>query len=305
MAELNNFINQNNITESKTKTIQELYKNNNELFQRLDVNFVNSDYFDRLDFFLIQNIVSLDPSIQKSFLNIKGNNRELFLQLINRFSKKYNQFPYVNALLINFNNQEFYNLINSVNLEELTEEDYKNLSDTLIGKKNELNIQSIAELRNKNVTLAQRINNSRNNDIDEYKNFRLIEKTNLSLAEARLICQKYCYDLEHFKINHPLISILKQIKRIVLSTSYEEIDQLISFLNIGKIAFPDFQTLCQQLYEDEFNTELFKPENKEYTIYNGCKIIDAGTKFNMIIRTKTFFQTPKAHYHQENTGIII
>ena len=69
-----------------------------------------------------------------------------------------------------------------------------------------------------------------------------------------------------------------------MSNSFEEVDTLIHDLNMKKIAYPDFQTMCQNLYEEEFNSVLFDPSDKNYEVYNGCRIIDAGTDFNMIIR---------------------
>lgn len=290
MNELNLFIENNNISTNKQIILRRMYENNKNLLKNVNINFINSDYFDRLDFNLLQAIVSLDESVQLSFLEITDNKRELFFQIINRFSKQYYQFPYINSLLINFNNSKFDKFLNNINIETLTEEDFLKINYILTAKENELNIQTINELRNIEIILQQKIKISKNNNnLDEYKNYMLINKINLSISEVKLICQKYCYDLEHFHIDSPIIMILKCLKNIVLSNSFEDVNNLINSLNIKKTTYPDFQTLCQNLYEEEFNSVLFNPNGKDYTIHEGCKIIDAGLEFNMLVRANGVF----------------
>ena len=285
MEELNDFIRNNNISSEKQEILKKLYENNTKLFNMINTDFINSDYFENLDFNLLQAIVSLSQDVQLDFLKITDNKRNLFYQIINKFSKRYYQFPYVNSLLRNFNSGKFDSLLGSIDINILTEEDYSNLSLILTSKENVLNIQTIEEIRNIENILNQKIEHAKtNNNIEEYKNYMLLKKINLSLAETKLICQKYCYDLNHFHISNDLIQDLKRLKGIVLTNSFEEVDTLINNLNMKKIAYPDFQTMCQNLYEEEFNSVLFDPSDKDYEVYNGCRIIDAGTDFNMIIR---------------------
>ena len=285
MEELNSFIKNNQISLDKQLILKKIYENNKNVLKTINIDFIKSDYFEKLDFNLLQATVSLEENVQAAFLNITGNKRELFYQIINRFSKQYYQFSFVSALLINFNNGKFDTLLNNIDVNSLTDEDYINLCNILTAKENVLNFQSIDEIRNIDNILYDKIENSKiNNSIDEYKNYMLLSKINLSLPEIKLICQKYCYDLNHFHIDNPLINDLKKLKEIVLTNSFNEVDALISNLSIKKISYPNFQTMCQNLYEDEFNSVLFDPSKKEYEVYDGCKIVDAGIKFNMMIR---------------------
>lgn len=301
MKELNTFIFNNNIPLNKQIILKKLFENNENLFNSIKIEFINSDYFDKLDFNLLQAIVSLDENVQLDFLKISGNRRDLFYEIIDRFSKKYYQFPYVNALLNNFNNGKFENFLNSVNIEILSDEDYLNISYLLTAKENILNIQNLDELRNINSIIEQKIDIAKkNNNLEDYKNYMLLKKTNLSLPETKLICQKYCYDLDHFNIDDPMINILKALKSIVLANSIDDVEQLINNININKNSYPDFQTICQNLYESEFNSVLFDPKNSEYLDFNGVKLVDAGTKFNMVIRTNGVFSeySPKEYWNK-------
>ena len=279
---LNDFIKENNIPFNKQHILMKMFKNNKDLLKNINISFVKSDYFDKLDFYLLQNILSLNVKIQLDFLDITNEKRDFFVELINRFSKRYYQFPYVNALLTNFKNPEFVDLIDNINLHDLTNDDYLNLSFILTSKKNELNVKTLEQVRNIDNLLMQKINYSKN--IDEFKNYMLLKKINLSYSEVRLICQKYCYDLNHFHVKSLTLENLIKLKKIILSTSFDEASQIIESLEMDKITYPDFQTMCQNLYEDEFNAVLFNPNDKKYTIYDGCKIIDAGLEFNMIVR---------------------
>ncbi len=286
------FITNNNISSNKHSTLKKLFENNTNLLKSIKIDFINSDYFEKLDFNLLQAIVSLDETVQLNFLKINGQKRTLFYEIINRFSKTYYQFPYVNALLTNFNNEKFKALLNSINISELTDNDYLNLSYLLTAKENVLNVQSLKDLRSIDNTINQKIETAKAaHNVEDYKNYMLLKKTNLSLPEARLICQKYCYDLDHFNIDDPMIDVLKTLKRIVLSDSMDDVEQLINRLNINKNSYPDVQTMCQNLYEKDFNSVLFNPNDYEPTFYEGCKLIDAGTKFNMIIRANGAFSS--------------
>ena len=290
MEELNNFIANNNISLNKQNTLKKLFDNNENLLRHIRIDFINSDYFDKLDFNLLQAIVSLDENVQLDFLKISGNKRDLFYEIINRFSKKYYQFPFVNALLNNFNNGMFENFLNGVDIKLLNDEDLLNICYLLTAKENTLNVNSIDDIRNIDNILEQKIKDAKNdNNIEDYKNYTLLKKINLSLPEVKLICQKYCYDLDHFHVDEAIINDLKCLKKIVLSKSIDEIEQLINNLNIKKMTYPDFQTICQNLYEVEFNSVLFNSNNIDYKEYDGVKLIDAGTKFNMVIRANGIY----------------
>lgn len=56
-----------------------------------------------------------------------------------------------------------------------------------------------------------------------------------------------------------------------------------------QLEYPVYQTLSQNLYEEEYNSLLFNPENHPGKIIDGVKVVDAGTEFNIILRADGAF----------------
>lgn len=269
--------------------IGNLYRANNQLFSTINFDFVKSDFFKNLKIDMLRYITTLEIT-QKELLSLDEKKQNIFLFMINNYSNNLYWPPYFSALLKNLNSNEFDSLINSINLKELDKNDLNRLSCILTSKSNNLMISTQEQLKNYDNIVNQNVLNSlNNNDINQYKNSVLLQKFNLSLNEVKTLCQKYCFNLEDLKVENDFLEVLKTIKKIVLATSINDISNITNNLTPLQLEYPSYQTLSQNLYEEEYNRLLFDPKNHDGIIVDGVKIVDAGTDFYMISRADGAF----------------
>lgn len=298
---------ENNISIEKIDILKELYKYNNNLLHSINLDFVSSDYFTSLDFNMLKYITTIEET-QKDLLKLDQKKKTIFLFLINKYSKLFYYPPYFQALLTNLCDSKYDLLINEINIYGLTEQECRRLSIILTSKKNNLNIESLEDFKNYDLTIENNLSNSfTNNNVEEYKNYILLQKASISLEEAKLLCQKYCYNLDNLKTNNLFINILKLIKEIVTEEDINIIRELTKDIKPIALEYPNYQTLSQNLYEEIYNNELFNPEHIEGEIIDGVKVVDAGVNFYMIARCDgAFSSTPNNssnYYEKWNSNI--
>lgn len=293
----NNDFNENIVDELKKydidnnniETLKTLYNKNISLFNTINLEFINSIFFKALNVEMLLYITTISNT-QNALLKLSEKKANIFLSMINKYSKNYYWPPYFAALLKNFNNPEFELLINSIDLNSISENEFKRLSCILTSKKNYLNISSINQVRDYDEILDNKIQESLNNDdIVSYKNYIFLQKFSLSLSEVKLLCQKYCNDLDKLSINNSFIETLKIIKKIVLENDINNINKLIENLNNIVLEYPNYQTLSQNIFEEEYNQKLFDATKVKGQIIDGVNVIDAGTEFYMICRADGAF----------------
>ena len=279
-----NELRNNGLDDKSIDIIKSLYESNRQLFSTINFDFVKSEMFKHLKIDMLKYITTLEIT-QKDLLSLTDKKISLFLFLIDNYSNNYYWPPYFSALLKNLKGNEFDSLINDINLEDLNRNNLNRLSCILTSKSNNLMISTQEQLKDYDNIVNQSVLNSLNsNDINLYKNSILLQKFNLSLKEAKLLCQKYCFNLEELKIENDFLEVLKTIKKIVLATSINDINNLVINLVPLQIEYPSYQTLSQNLYVEEYNKLLFDPSKHDGKIVDGVKIVDAGTEFCMISR---------------------
>lgn len=279
----------NTSDKEKIELIKRILEVNNNLFDNLYIEFFNSDWFLSFDFNMLVYITTIENT-QKSLLKFTEKEKNLFLKLINLFSREYYYPPYFAALLNSIDKENYSEFIKTIpEIDRLSEEELRNISLLLTSKKNYLNIKNYNEF--KNIDFNKLIEQSKNN-IEEYKNIKLIQITNLSLEEVKVICSKYCYDIEKIecKEKQSLIDFLRILKRVVLSTDINEIDNLLNF-RYRKIEYPNLQSIIQNLFVTLYNKELFDVQNKSFKEVEGVKVFDAGLAFKMIVRSNGAFNS--------------
>lgn len=135
--------------------------------------------------------------------------------MTNNCSKNSYVPAYFSALLKNLKGTEFDQLVQNINIENLNEKDLVTLSCILTSKKNNLMIISEDQLKNYDKIVNQKILDSlTNNDINSYKDSILLKQFNLSLKESKLLCQKYCRNLEEMEFENAFSDVLKTIKKL-------------------------------------------------------------------------------------------
>ena len=121
------------ITEDKIEVLKKMYEANVNLFNTIKVEFINSDYFSKLPFnvlMCVTSIKSIKP--QEDLLKLDDKRRGLLFKLLNDRGYKVYWPAYLNSLLTNLNKEEFKEYVDSINVDELTDEQLKKTSIILI-----------------------------------------------------------------------------------------------------------------------------------------------------------------------------
>lgn len=299
MSEFRKFDNDEDILQSENKEKIELIKRllevNKNLLKTLYKDFYESEWFILFDFEMLTYITTIENT-QKSLLKFTEKEKQLFLKLINAFSREYYYPPYFAALLNSIDKKEFSEFIDSLpDINTLSEEELRSISLLITLKKNYLNIKDYNSF--KNLDFDSLINISRIN-LDEYKNIKLINSINISLEEARIICSKYCYDIETIECEEmkDIVILLNTIKKVVLAESISEVDELLN-ITYKKMEYPNLQTLIQNMYVKLYNKELYDTKDKEYQEIDGVKVFDAGLDFKMIVRSEGAFSQKQSNWN--------
>lgn len=299
MSEFRKFDNDEDILQSENKEKIELIKRllevNKNLFKTLYKDFYESEWFILFDFEMLTYITTIENT-QKSLLKFNEKEKQLFLKLINEFSREYYYPPYFAALLNSIDKKEFSEFIDSLpDINTLSEEELRSISLLITSKKNYLNIKDYNSFKNLDFDFL--INISKIN-LDEYKNIKLINSINISLEEARIICSKYCYDIETIECEEmkDIVILLKTIKKVVLAESISEVDELLN-ITYKKMEYPNLQTLIQNMYVKLYNKELYDTKDKEYQEIDGVKVFDAGLDFKMIVRSEGAFSQKRSNWN--------
>lgn len=280
---------------SKEAQIEAIKSANQNAENTLVAEYVQSSLFDKLGKKNLD-ITAIVP-VQEQLCSIPEQSRELFLSVVNTFDRDDNWKPHFQAVLNNFTNGKFDDLIQSISSSGLEELDLAAFDRIITHKGNYLNITTADELNNIEGIIDSRIDEAaQNGDDEQWKNFTLLKKYNLSLDEAKILTQKYSYKIEDVETDRyaSTKSFLTELKSIVSAETPEEFGRLLDAADdIPMQNYPDFQIEAQKMYTEAFNRELFNPKGSEYYLEDGVRIIDAGTDFKMLVRSEGAFSGKK------------
>lgn len=100
-----------NLSDNKINILLVLFKNNINLFETINLDFVKNNYFELLNIEVLKLLTSIEP-VQKDLLKLSDKKLNIFLSLISNYANTYYWPPYFNSLLHNLTSNKFEQLIN-------------------------------------------------------------------------------------------------------------------------------------------------------------------------------------------------
>ena len=261
-------------TELLTLKIQSLVSKNNEILQTLYPKMLSSK-FNGLNLKYIERI-AIYPDLQEKIIGL--NDKEIILlekifELLD--AENFDMYYIIYNIINNFD--KYADLINSLNLSTLTQEELENLLYVLRGENiglvlpinSQMDLTFLSENRNEYFeNIDEKIANSEIS-INELKVAILEKKYGLSVEMADFILKRYCGDLDKLKsytskdneLDAGILNILMDISNIFNSNN---IDELTFIWNVSEKVDCDFLTslslesAIRKEYAQLYNKSLYK-----------------------------------------------
>ena len=262
----------------RNKWLLSYHEKNNEIFNTFlgtslkdNIFTLNEEHFERFI-----NDVDVQISIEK--LNEKE------LMILSKILNIYNYQEYdIPAMIVNIieNIKNYQQLINSINIETISEENLRKLVSVLQFSDNQYKINNIDTLQNyEKIKMHAFITGYNSNNLITNKNNLLKALFNIDISEAKLIDLKYCYDDENN-------SILGSLKNSELP------NQVYDYLElIHKIIECNNPTTLFNLYNN-FGTNNIYNNEIPLEIYIRSKYIELYSKSLYRLEEKNSVYGPK------------
>ena len=253
----------------RSKWLLKYYKKNNNIFNTLlatslkdNIFIIKEEHFERF-------INDVDIQISLSKLN----NKELMVlsKILNLYS--YKEYDISNMIVNIINNiNDYQELINSLNIENLTETDLRKLVSTLQLPNNQYQINDLESLQNYNEKKKQFFENNFNtNDLNSNKDNLLKTLFNIDLTEAQYINYKYCQDernnnildnLKNSELPPQIYNYLLLINRIIDCSNANELLAIYNNVKNANLYNSEIQleTYLRSKYTELYSKSLLKIE---------------------------------------------
>ena len=220
------------------KWLLDYYKNNNNIFNT----FLASSLKNKIFNFNKEHYERFINDIEIQIAISKLNNKEL--TVLSRILDLYNYKDYdISSMIVNVINNisNYQELINSLNINNISEQDLRNLVGVLQISHNQYQINNITSLQNYNNLKRQYFIDNYSNDLNVNKDNLLKMLFNIDLQEAQYIDYKYCHDnnnnnillsLKNSELPPQIYNYLELINKIIKCNNSNE---LITIFNNSDI----------------------------------------------------------------------
>ena len=290
-----------NIDAKGKASFKKLFDQNTNLLETINFEILSDKFISKLTFEELSRIVC-DKKFQDTLINLDDNQYALFFKLKETFLTKENWITGSNIIVKALNDPNFSELSASISLTARTDI-LKSYFNVINQEQNYFGIKSIEQLENyeqiRNNVCNSILNNPENiqgltehiqslSELDRVK-FATIEKNfGISLTQAKLLCQKYGFNIENVQEivgNEKIHTFLKNLTQIISSDSIEQIEKLeLAEINIEN--FNAIDTEIRKSFAQMYNDKFYKPKEEdliEVIEIDGKKIpiYNVGTNFYM------------------------
>ena len=249
---------------------------------------------------LKDNIFNLNKEHYERFINdvevqmsiSKLNDKELLV--LSRVLNIYNYKEYdISSMVVNVINNlsNYHELVNSLNLENVSEQDLRSLVSVLQLPNNQYQINNIESLQNYDKLKKQFfVNNFNSNDLISNKDSLLKVLFNIDLAEAQYIDSKYCHDnnntntlenLKNSELPQQIYNYLALINKIVECDNLNDLSTLYNGLKDTKIYDLEipFEPYLRGQYTELYSQSLYRIDERNQ-VYGPKDSISNEINFN-------------------------
>lgn len=295
---------------------KKLYAINSELLDTINFEILGDKFISKLSFEELSRIVC-DKKFQDTLIDLDDNKYNLFFKLKDSFLTNDNWITGSNMIIKALNNPNFSELSDSV-LQSNSSEILKNYFNLINQDQNYFGIESIEQLQNfekirSNVCTAI-LDNPENieglsehikkmSTLDRVKFARIEKNYGISLSQAKLLCQKYGFNIEGTQEivgNEKIHTLLKDLTQIISAEDLEQIEGLeLTATNIENFNYID--TEIRDTFAQMYNDTFYKPSKQDIVEEveidgNKVPIYNAGTNFYMCTHVVGAFSSGNRDY---------
>ena len=257
------------------------YRKNNNIFNTIigeslknNVYSFNKDHYERF---------INDVEIQMAISKLSDKELEVLSKILNFYN--FNEYD-ISAMIVNIINNisDYKDLINSLDIDNISEQDLRMLVSVLQLPNNLYQINDSTALQNYNELKKQYFMNNNSSDLDVYKNNLLKMLFNIDLKEAKYINLKYCFkcnNLKNTELPLPIYNYLVLINKIVLSNNLDELSTLFNDLKdwiTYDLEIP-FESFLRAQYTNLYSKSLYKIDERKH-IYGPKDSLYYETNYN-------------------------
>ena len=249
------------------KWLLDYYKNNNNIFNT----FLASSLKNKIFNFNKEHYERFINDIEIQITISKLNDKEL--TVLSRILDLYNYKDYdISSMIVNVINNisNYQELINSLNINNISEQDLRNLVGVLQISHNQYQINNITSLQNYNNLKRQYFIDNYSNDLNVNKDNLLKMLFNIDLQEAQYIDYKYCHDnnnnnillsLKNSELPPQIYNYLELINKIIECNNSNELITIFNNSNIYDSEIP-FESYLRGKYTELYSKSLYRIDEK-------------------------------------------
>lgn len=249
------------------KWLLDYYKNNNNIFNT----FLASSLKNKIFNFNKEHYERFINDIEIQITISKLNDKEL--TVLSRILDLYNYKDYdISSMIVNIINNisNYQELINSLNINNISEQDLRNLVGVLQISHNQYQINNITSLQNYNNLKRQYFIDNYSNDLNVNKDNLLKMLFNIDLQEAQYIDYKYCHDnnnnnillsLKNSELPPQIYNYLELINKIIECNNSNELITIFNNSDIYDDEIP-FESYLRGKYTELYSKSLYRIDEK-------------------------------------------
>lgn len=269
------------------KWLLSYYEKNNNIFNT----FLSSLFRDNLFNLNIEHFERFINDIDIQVLLLRLNNKEL--ALLSKILDIYDYCDYeISYMIVNILNNisDYSELINTLDLDEITDYDVRMITAVFQNSGNPYRINNLQLLRDYNNIKRRYFEDTMSDNLNDKKNSLLMTLFNINLSEAKYIDSKY----SHNEKNINILSVLRDselpiviynylilINRIINSSSLDELTKI--YHNLDNTDFYNFEVpleiYLRSVYAKLYSKSLFKTYEKQ-NIYGPLDSVFGSVNYN-------------------------
>lgn len=266
------------------KWLLDYYKKNNNIFNT----FLASSLKDKVFNFNKEHYERFINDIEVQIAISKLNDKEL--TVLSRILELYNYKDYdISSMIVNIINNisNYQELINSLNINNISEQDLRNLVGVLQFSYNQYQINNITSLQNYNNLKRKYFIDNYSNDLNVNKDNLLKALFNIDLQEAQYIDYKYCHDnnnnnillsLKNSELPPQIYNYLELVNKIIECNNSNELITIFNDSNIYDSEIP-FESYLRGKYTELYSKSLYRIDEKN-EVYGPKDSISYQTNYN-------------------------
>ena len=213
-----------------------------------------------------------DVEIQMPISKLKDKELNVLLNVLNIYN--YKDYD-ISSMIVNVINNisNYQELINSLNMENVSEQDLRKLVSVLQLANNQYQINDINSLRNYDALKRQYFINNYSNDLILNKDNLLKALFNIDLKEAKYIDSKYCHDnydnnilnnLKNSELSSQIYNYLVLINKIVECDNPNDLATLCNSLKDTKVYDLEipFESYLRGKYTELYSSSLYRIDER-------------------------------------------